>query len=684
MPQIANRIGVQYDFLRGGQKFFLPTFPNAVVALSLQNLNGISSSDVVRVRRSSDNAESDFNANEVKGSALLDYVVPTDVQALYSNRMYFDGVDDQVQIPTTTDYSFGTNDFSVAITIVPFDNGNAWAAAIQNNNPVSQSNGWALYTRTAGDNKFGFRFRNTVPGVDDTTSPTEWVEGQKYRVLYTKSGTTAKLYVDGVEVVSDTVSSELEAINSHLQIGIGNTRSEAVLSDARIFNRALTPAEALSDSNNTDAVTSGLISSWDGYGNTNADWEDQVGSNDGTVNGSPALFTGQGFNGAVSTWYDQNVPTSKDVMYFDGVDDYVDITQIDLTGPYTISFSYVADTAQTMVFLGRQDQDNFSYIAIVSNGSLFWESNTNNDSIQCDSGTFPFDGEVHDVVLNISAGGVPSGTIDGVAINFSGTFTDNTLSISRIGGRQTSTPLEGSIFDVNIDDVASYNGYGNTNEAWEDQIGSNNGTVNGNPKRLSSIDYSTISNDAIQTTAGEQPLIVENGALITENGKPAIKFGSTTIELLSIAGQSSATSSEETFFAVSKWDIGGTNPTLLGSDDNTYRVYGFAVTELVFVAGGFSGSDSVDYGTNLSSQGLLTGIRNNTSGYIKGWINGTLADEETGYTTDLTEQISAIGARGDGEQSWGGTIQEVILFSTDQSSEREAIEANINKRYNIY
>ena len=46
--------------------------------------------------------------------------------------------------------------------------------------------------------------------------------------------------------------------------------------------------------------------SYKGYGNTSADWTDQIGSSNGTVVGSPALFTGQGFDGFVKTWYDQS------------------------------------------------------------------------------------------------------------------------------------------------------------------------------------------------------------------------------------------------------------------------------------------------------------------------------------------------------------------------------------------
>ena len=87
-----NRVGNRSGVYPIGSEAFLREFPNSSGAYSTRKLSP-KATDVMHVRRSYDNAESNFNANEVKGSGLLDYVVPTDVQALYSNSMYFDGTD---------------------------------------------------------------------------------------------------------------------------------------------------------------------------------------------------------------------------------------------------------------------------------------------------------------------------------------------------------------------------------------------------------------------------------------------------------------------------------------------------------------------------------------------------------------------------------------------------------------
>ena len=77
---IPNRIGIPYGGVLAPA--FLSQFPDTALALSLQKLSK-EPTDVIRARRSSDNAERDFTANEVKNGTLLNWVdeipeIPTD------------------------------------------------------------------------------------------------------------------------------------------------------------------------------------------------------------------------------------------------------------------------------------------------------------------------------------------------------------------------------------------------------------------------------------------------------------------------------------------------------------------------------------------------------------------------------------------------------------------------------
>jgi hypothetical protein len=123
-------------------------------------------------------------------------------------------------------------------------------------------------------------------------------------------------------------------------------------------------------------------------------------------------------------------------------------------------------------------------------------------------------------------------TIDGVQVSsVSGSDTDDFL-IQRIGFRN-----RGSISNININSGQHiYAGDGAENSNWTD-TGSGtitNATKVGTPVAFTGQGIDSFvdiwydqagSNDAVQATAGNQPKIAENGALLTdENGLPEIKF----------------------------------------------------------------------------------------------------------------------------------------------------------------
>jgi hypothetical protein len=71
--------------------------------------------------------------------------------------------------------------------------------------------------------------------------------------------------------------------------------------------------------------------------------------------------------------------------------------------------------------------------------------------------------------------------------------------------------ITGLLYDVTFLGVSSYFGYGNTNADWTDQIGSNNGTVNGNPVTVGQ------KRETILQTAGEDFNRGENILLYSED-----------------------------------------------------------------------------------------------------------------------------------------------------------------------
>ena len=117
-------------------------------------------------------------------------------------------------------------------------------------------------------------------------------DGNQHEVIYTWNNGASKVWIDGVKVADESDAASLaDASSAALLLGAyfaaGSSDLKGVLSDVRIFNKALSTEEVATLSGGTE-VTDGLVASYDGYGNTDADWIDQSGnSNDGMVAGSP-------------------------------------------------------------------------------------------------------------------------------------------------------------------------------------------------------------------------------------------------------------------------------------------------------------------------------------------------------------------------------------------------------------
>ena len=187
-------------------------------------------------------------------------------------------------------------------------------------------------------------------------------------------------------------------------------------------------------------------------------------------------------------------------------------------------------------------------------------------------------------------------------------------------------------------------------------------------------DQSGNGNDAAQTTTSSQPKIVNAGAVLLNSGKPTINFSNDYLQTLSF---SSAVAQPSTISILLDHPAGNA----------TYVFYdGIDAANRQFLSTG-----SIQYttsaGQNLrntpisDARKLITSIYNGASSsqYINSnnTING---NSGTNSSNGLT-----IGNAYDGSVSQPACdIQELILYPSNQSSNRTGIEANINAHYNIY
>lgn len=521
--------GIKFGHNKEKQNLYkiLDRYPNASFAASMQPLSRAGTdSHVVRVRRDSDNTESGFTASEVGNGTLLDFVVPPDVQALYNESMYFD------------------NNINNIVTLGI----NSLAPILDNEYLID------IEFETAGldsDNAtlFGFAINNTLVGVEcrisDSTitvsgrsepqdsyqAPTishsvNIFERHTWRAIWDYENSRVGAYVDdtflgweSVNFGSSTYNPGTPTIADAFGVNVGRTNTlKGVITNIKIKNK--------------NGV---LLYATLGNSNTNSGWEDTVGSNDGTVNGSPDLFTGQGFNGYFSTKYDQRVPTTKQRMYFDGSDDEVEVAYDAVfdRGSSTLKVrgKFITTKTETILIDNRNSNPNIKGFFIGINGAgkintKLYEGSTSvgetiNSVASCNDGKeHTFEWIYDGATLSLQLDNATPVTVASVNGDTDGIFPIVFGNVSRTSslGR-----LEGTIYDVEWEVgeevVGHWQGYGNTDADWKDQIGSNDGTVNGSPARLSTLDYTTVSADAVQPTADDQPLIVKDGAINLENTK---------------------------------------------------------------------------------------------------------------------------------------------------------------------
>ena len=221
------------------------------------------------------------------------------------------------------------------------------------------------------------------------------------------------------------------------------------------------------------------------------------------------------------------------------------------------------------------------------------------------------------------------------------------------------------------------------------------------------------SNDATQIVGDYQPQIVSAGALVTENGKVALDFdgvddyleptitGFQSISNLStfsvITPAAAAAADTPTMTIWSFGQIGGSVDRTL----NLTSVTGALSNEKIvipFENGTARRLGSSTYSRSTNEQSLIDSfhLSTGTSLFSQGseitlnlsagmTTSTAAAPSNTGYTTDDKVQIGAAFVSGTGAVAFEQEkFQELIIYNTDKSALRTAIEGNINGRFNIY
>lgn len=229
-------------------------------------------------------------------------------------------------------------------------------------------------------------------------------------------------------------------------------------------------------------------------------------------------------------------------------------------------------------------------------------------------------------------------------------------------------------------------------EAMRQFVGSANGLV------VTWYDQSSNGLNATNAIAGA-PLIIESGNVVYINNRPAMGG---VQKILGISAALSAfnflhNGTPSAVFAVAyKNSFSFTEAILSNNRLGLDRGFGLGVgttaigfTNVTTATSTFVSQVSV---TTTAAANNLYSVINNvsaTNAYDRQYIyrNGILGVLNTSTTTPVGTNPTygmQIGANGVGTGGWQGRYQEIIIYNTDQSTNKLNIEKNINNYYKIY
>lgn len=211
-------------------------------------------------------------------------------------------------------------------------------------------------------------------------------------------------------------------------------------------------------------------------------------------------------------------------------------------------------------------------------------------------------------------------------------------------------------------------------------------------------DQSGTGRNNTQTTASLQPQIVVSGVVNKLNNKPSILWSDTSDKYMLSNSAITATSltiaavySSKSYYSFTKLlSIGSDQPgsgvayiTFSGGDQ-----YDFKLNDFVFFGNGYNlGTPRIVSFGKLHPDNLQTyGFLNSNSGSSNMYINGS----EISYRVQQTGNINVgngflrLGNSDIYAQQLRGNMQEIIIYASNQSSNRAGINTNINTYYGIY
>jgi len=196
-------------------------------------------------------------------------------------------------------------------------------------------------------------------------------------------------------------------------------------------------------------------------------------------------------------------------------------------------------------------------------------------------------------------------------------------------------------------------------------------------------DQSSNGNDAVQTTQANQPTIYTGGAVVLENGEPALDFDGVD-DRMTPSSDINASPSNYEIFAVSNSVTDGTSYFF---DARSGRLI-LDAQSIVITGSGDAYWDGVNNIANKFTadiQSVKTWLLDNTNNNSAAvYENALLHAGSLPYTQRAIAGITRIGNSSYDNRAWRGYLQELVFYATTASGNRSGIETNINDYFGIY
>jgi hypothetical protein len=195
-------------------------------------------------------------------------------------------------------------------------------------------------------------------------------------------------------------------------------------------------------------------------------------------------------------------------------------------------------------------------------------------------------------------------------------------------------------------------------------------------------DQSGSGNHATQSDTTKQPQIYNGTTVLTKNGKPAAVFDGSSDYMDMPDNMLPANINNCSVFTVQTNESSPNGATFnmggYGPNDRWFQTIVVSNTEYFGYGSSFQ---AITIGAATTSQRLITAIAGSTQGNAQCFVDGTSQGSAT------LASISPAAGTGEIVRSGylaSGTFQEIIVYHSDQSTNRTTIESNINAYYGIY